>query len=87
MRAVVRGRVQGVFFRDYTRVYALTLGVHGYVRNAPDGTVEVEAEGERPALEKLLAHLKKGPPRASVEDVAVIWSRPTGKYDGFGVKY
>jgi len=87
LRAVVSGRVQGVFFRDFTRQKALELGLKGYAKNKPDGLVEVEAEGERQALEKLLAHLRQGPPRSTVEKVTVTWGIYTGKHAGFVIRY
>ena len=71
LRAVVRGRVQGVFFRDFVRRHADQLNLRGYVRNLPDGGVEVVAEGERPALERLLEYLKEGPPAARGEEFLV----------------
>jgi DNA ligase D-like protein (predicted 3'-phosphoesterase) len=69
VRATVGGRVQGVFFREATRDRALRLGVMGWVRNAPDGTLLVHAEGPDAAVEKLLAFLAEGPPAAQVESV------------------
>lgn len=75
MRAVVRGRVQGVGYRRWTERAALHLALSGgRVRNRPDGTVEVEAEAqERTALEGLIAALHRGPDAAQVEGVAVSW--------------
>jgi len=70
-RAEVRGRVQGVFFRDATAETARRLGVFGWVRNADDGTVLVHAEGPEEAVDELLGFLRQGPPSATVEDVAV----------------
>ena len=88
VKAIVYGRVQGVFFRDFVSRRARELGLTGYVRNRPDGTsVEVEAEGERKQLEALISHLKVGPPAASVEKVATDWSEYTGDYTRFGVRY
>lgn len=69
VRVAVKGRVQGVFFREATRERALALGVMGWVRNAPGGTVLVHAEGAAPAVEELLAFLAEGPPAAAVEGV------------------
>ncbi len=71
VRAVVRGRVQGVGYRDAVRRRARELGVLGWVRNAEDGTVLVHAEGSAPALEELVAFLRKGPSGVGVEDVGV----------------
>lgn len=82
-RAVVRGRVQGVFFRASTQMKAERLHLRGRVRNLPDGTVEVYAEGEKSSLEELIDYLKKGPPAARVDDVLVEWWDYRGEYSGF----
>jgi acylphosphatase len=78
MRAVVSGRVQGVGFRYSTEEVANRLGLHGWVRNLSDGRVELEAEGDRPALERLLEFLRAGPRLARVDGVAVEWLAPVG---------
>ncbi|MEM9515564.1 MAG: acylphosphatase [Actinomycetota bacterium] len=65
-RVIVRGRVQGVFYRDSCRQMAQRLGVYGWVRNLPDGTVEFAAEGRRSDVEMLLTWARQGPPRAAV---------------------
>lgn len=88
VQAVVYGRVQGVYFRAFASRHARELGLSGYVRNLPDWkAVEVQAEGERKQLEKLIGHLKVGPPRARVERVETSWSEYTGSYSGFSVSY
>ena len=87
VRAIIYGCVQGVFFRAFTSGCAGELGLTGYVRNLPDWkSVEVQAEGERNKLERLIDHLKDGPPRASVEKVETSWSEYTGSYSGFGIR-
>jgi acylphosphatase len=68
---VVRGRVQGVFFRASAQQEALALGLTGEVRNLPDGAVEAVVEGERRAVDDFAAWCKRGPPSARVEDVKV----------------
>lgn len=75
-KAVVNGSVQGVFFRQSCRQAARSLGLLGWVRNRPDGSVEVWAQGSRPAVDALIDWLWDGPPHAHVsgvesEDVAV----------------
>ena len=65
----------------------MELGLVGYVRNLPDGTVEVRAEGERKQLEKLISYLKAGPPAARVGKVLTNWSEYTGDYSGFKIRY
>jgi DNA ligase D-like protein (predicted 3'-phosphoesterase) len=71
VRAVVRGRVQGVGYRDAAVRRARQLGVLGWVRNGDDGAVMVHAEGRATAVDDLLAFLRKGPPLARVEEVEV----------------
>ena len=71
VRAVVRGRVQGVCFRDATARRADELGVQGWVRNLPDGSVHVHAEGTAPAIDRLVVFLHDGPPRARVDAVSI----------------
>jgi acylphosphatase len=70
-RVVVRGRVQGVFFRDTVRNAAEREGVAGWVRNNPDGSVEAVFEGEPDAIARLIALSREGPPGAHVEEVDV----------------
>jgi acylphosphatase len=77
VRAVVSGRVQGVFYRASTAERAVELGLRGYVRNLPDGRVEVVAEGNPTAVEALLTFCRTGPPAARVERVDVD-ERPPG---------
>lgn len=84
-RFVVRGEVQGVFFRDSTRERARGLGVAGWARNAHDGTVEVHAEGEADALDALAEWLRDGPPRARVDGVDARDAEPEGG-SGFAVR-
>ena len=87
VRATVYGRVQGVYFRDFVTRRARELDLTGYVRNTPERTVEVHAEGERKQLEELIDHLKAGPPEAKVERVVANWSEYTGGYAHFGIRY
>jgi acylphosphatase len=81
--AIVRGRVQGVGYRMFVLVHARPLGLTGYVRNLPNGEVEVVAEGEEGALQTLLNHLHRGPLGAIVREVETYWSEPTGEFDHF----
>jgi len=87
LRAIVSGLVQGVMFRAFVSRHASVLGISGFTRNLPDGTVEVIAEGNRRDLETLVEKLKQGPPHAIVENVAVVWSDYTGKHAGFTIRY
>jgi acylphosphatase len=86
LSVVVRGRVQGVSYRYYTRQRANELGLSGSVRNLWDGSVEVIAEGPRHDLEELLSFLRAGPPAAFVTEVDVDWSVPQGHLDRFEVR-
>lgn len=83
-RVRVRGRVQGVFFRESTRRAALEAGVAGYVRNMPDGSVEAAFEGAPDAVGRLLAFACTGPPDAEVDEVEVADEPPEG-LSGFSV--
>jgi len=85
-RVSIRGRVQGVYFRISTREEALARGVSGWVRNLTDGSVEMVAQGERPAVESLLAWCRQGPPRARVDEVLVQWEEAGGGLAGFEVR-
>lgn len=87
VRAVVSGRVQGVFYRMFVLREAQALGLCGRVRNRADGTVEVVAEGERSSLEQLVAKLHKGPPAAVVSQVVLEWEEYTHEYDDFAIAY
>lgn len=71
VRAEASGRVQGVWYRESCRREAERLGVVGHVRNTPAGTVEIDAQGPRPAVEALLAWARTGPPRADVDAIVV----------------
>jgi len=85
-RLIVSGRVQGVAFRYYTRRQAKQLGLRGYVRNLPDGKVEIVAEGEAEAVDAMSAWARKGPPMARVSGVEVMEGDIGGGYVGFEVR-
>jgi acylphosphatase len=84
-RVIVRGLVQGVFFRDSTRRLARQHGVSGWVANRADGAVEAAFEGEADAVERLVAFSRKGPRGAQVESVEVTDEEPEG-LSGFAVR-
>ena len=75
---IVRGRVQGVSYRAWTQNVARRLGLRGWVRNLPDRSVEITAEGERAALEALLAACREGPPSARVSSIDETWGEDGG---------
>jgi acylphosphatase len=82
---VVSGRVQGVFFRDSCQRMAAELGVRGWVRNLPDGSVEVAAEGDHDAVGRLADWCGTGPDRAIVTSVDIADEEPSGEM-GFRVR-
>ncbi|MBP2146680.1 acylphosphatase [Methanofollis sp. W23] len=82
----VRGRVQGVFFRDATEETARQHGVTGWVQNLPDGRVEAVFEGEAEDVEAVLAVCQRGPPAARVTGVEVHEEPYTGTFSGFSVR-
>ncbi len=84
-RVLVRGHVQGVFFRDSARQLANAHGVAGWVSNRPDGGLEAVLEGAPDAVRSVLRFFETGPPRAEVEDVEVTDERPEG-LTGFDVR-
>ncbi|MFN2190692.1 MAG: acylphosphatase [Candidatus Promineifilaceae bacterium] len=87
LTANIRGRVQGVSFRYYTRLEARKLEIHGWVRNESDGSVRVEAEGEREKLESLLSFLHHGPSGALVQDVETHWRQEFSEFNDFEIRY
>ena len=88
VRAIAQGQVQGVFFRSFVAEKAKELGLTGYVRNLHTrNAVEVQAEGERERLNELITHLKLGPPTAKVEKVVISWSKYSGVYHHFNIRY
>ena len=85
-RYVISGRVQGVGFRFFTEAAAAREGLHGWVRNLPDGRVEISAEGEAEAIERFERHIGHGPPGARVSGVERHDELPEGRATGFSVR-
>ena len=81
----ISGRVQGVFYRDNTRRWASSMGLSGWVRNLPDGRVEVLVEGEKDTIKRLEELLKKGPPLSRVEEVRTEWGEYLGEFMDFWI--
>ena len=79
--------VQGVNFRWFTQRRAAELGLTGWVRNRADGSVELIAEGNRGAVERLLDAVRSGPPEAVVENVDAQWSTPSGEFHRFEIRF
>ena len=85
-RYVISGRVQGVGFRFFTEAVAAREGLHGWVRNAPDGSVEILAEGDAEAIERFERQVRHGPSRARVTNVQVQEELPEHRATGFSVR-
>jgi len=85
VRAVISGRVQGVAFRFETQRAAERIGVHGWVRNRLDGTVEVRFEGERSRVEQMVDWCRRGPVLARVTAVDVTWEDYRGEFTDFRI--
>lgn len=83
---IVSGQVQGVFYRYWTKGQAEELGLSGFARNEPYGTVLIVVEGEEEAIKKLIDRCWNGPDQARVENVQVEWSDYEGRFDGFRVQ-
>ena len=81
----VRGRVQGVYFRASAQREARRLGITGWVRNRPDGSVEIVAEGEEVSIRELYGWAQKGPSAARVERVETRWRSYTGEFPDFRI--
>lgn len=86
-RVVISGRVQGVFFRAETQRAAERIGVHGWVRNQPDGTVAAVFEGSKQSVDQAVEWCWQGSPMSEVTDVAVNWETPSGEYNTFDITY
>ncbi|MFP7753570.1 acylphosphatase [Thermodesulfobacteriota bacterium B35] len=87
IHAIVHGRVQGVFFRDYTQRQAEMLGLDGWVRNLPDGTVEVVFEGEADRVDAMCAWLEQGSPLSRVSRVLCEEEPASGRESGFAIRF
>jgi acylphosphatase len=82
---LVRGRVQGVYFRASTQREARRLGLSGWVRNRADGSVEILAEGDETAIRELYGWAQRGPSAARVDRVETRWRSFTGEYPDFRI--
>ena len=86
-RLIVTGRVQGVGFRWFTLEMASLEGVTGWVRNLPDGGVEIVAEGEAEAMERFDRTVRRGPARSRVDEVLTEILAPTGRFATFDARH
>lgn len=84
--ALIKGRVQGVWYRQSTADEANRLGLSGWVRNLPDSSVEAVFEGGGETVEQALTWCRRGPPAAKVEEVSVAWEEPEGLAPPFLVR-
>jgi acylphosphatase len=84
---IIRGGVQGVFFRSETKDEAEKLGVSGWVRNLSDGKVEAVFEGEQENVQELIEFCKQGPPGARVTGIDVTWENYTGEFRDFEIRH
>lgn len=87
LRLIIEGRVQGVWFRESARKAAERIGVYGWVRNRPEGTVEVVAEGAEEKVRELAAWCRQGPPSARVTRVHETEDAFQKEFAGFHVVY
>jgi acylphosphatase len=83
----VSGRVQGVFFRYFTKDTADKYGLTGWVRNIPDGRVEFVGEGPRGVLDDFVKAVNRGPVSAHVSNIELEWEKFTGEYDSFQIRH
>ncbi len=83
----VYGRVQNVFFRLGTQKQAGILNLAGWVKNNPDKTVEIIAEGEESDLRKLIDYCRKGPLLSRVDDLDISWEESKEEFEGFSIRY
>jgi acylphosphatase len=87
VHVIVEGRVQGVFFRAFTRDEAVRLGLSGWVRNRSNGSVEALVEGEKSRVEKMVQWLHQGSPNSIVEKVQLTEETPVGDTGTFEIHY
>ena len=85
VQLIVRGRVTGVFFRAAAQREARRLGITGWVKNRPDGGVEILAEAEEEAVKEMISWAQRGPSAARVEDVDIRWRGYTGEFSDFRI--
>ena len=83
---IVQGMVQGVGFRYFVHRSALRAGLEGYVRNLPNGEVEVELQGDRSLIEEIIKEVTIGPRTADVTNVKVDWKKPEHQFRGFEIR-
>mgnify|MGYP001393657228 CR=1 FL=1 len=83
----IQDQVQGVFYRQSTKETALRMGLTGWAKNCPDGSVEAVFEGERKTVDAAIEWCRQGPQAAHVTEVTVDWQAFQDEFDGFGIRY
>lgn len=84
---IIEGFVQGVFFRAFTRDVAVSLGLKGWVRNLPDGTVEAVFEGTREKVQGAIRQCSEGPPASKVSNIDIAWEDYKGEFKSFDIRF
>lgn len=87
VHAIIEGRVQGVFFRDYTRRQARELGLKGWVKNLPNGSVEAIISGKKEKVKQMIEWFYTGSPMSVVTEVIIDEVLPTEKLSRFEIRY
>jgi len=86
-KIIVKGKVQGVFYRAFTQKNALKLGLKGWTRNLPNGDVEIICEGDKESIKELIKKLWRGPPLSKVDNVEIYWEEYKSEFKDFTIKY
>ena len=86
VEAIFKGKVQGVYFRDYTQRFARRMEVYGWVKNLPDGTVEATFEGDKENIEEVIRMLREEHPLARVDNIEIVWTEYRNQYDRFEIR-
>ncbi len=86
VHVIIFGEVQGVFFRDFTKKIADSIGVFGWVKNNSNGSVEAIAEGSKKQLDEFLEKCSKGPQTSEIVEVRRLWEKASGEFKGFGIR-
>jgi len=87
IKVVIKGHVQGVFYRVHTQNTADRLGIKGYVKNLADGSVEAVFEGDQPAIAEMIDWCRKGPDMSRVEHVRTQEIEALTNFKGFEIRY
>jgi len=87
IHAFVKGRVQGVNYREFVRREGEILGLTGFIHNLKDGSVEIVAEGDEKQLKEFERRFRKGPLMALVQEAIITEEQPEGKYEGFDIHF